>query len=193
MDDIELPDPAQDFFSDSEEGSRPLEGDQVYTRLLSLPASSPDWSDLVDDLSIPRLRDLLEAYRHQERRTGAIKILERRIHRRDNRQMDGKIERRPDLKPEPQPMTAQSVADEGPDKPWFPKGWEEAREAVKQVDRPICYMCYPVYDALVENAGIFDDRWGSEEGQTCKKENVVWHWNVCFAARHPELNLKLGG
>jgi hypothetical protein len=192
MDDILLPDPdpAGDFFSDdsAKEDPHPEKGDALFVRMLSLPASSPEWQDGVEDLDVPGMERLVEAYRNQERRTGAIKILERRI---SKRRKSSPVPA-PEPKPKPVAQEFEIKTEKEPEKPWFPERWKEVREAVKEVERPICYMCFPVYDALVEDKGIFDDKWGPEEGMTCRKEDVVWHWNVCFAARHPGLNLKLG-
>lgn len=197
MDDIEspdVPDAGSDFFSDDQKDDSPsLSDDQVYMKLLSLSASSADWQNLVDDLDVSMMRRLIEAYGSQNGRKGAIRILERRISKRDDRRLDGETVR---SEPATQPMMEQRVAvqtEKEEENPWFPERWKEVREAVKDVARPICFMCSPVYDALVENKGIFDDKFGPDEKDVCKKANVVWHWNVCFAARNPNLNLKLGG
>lgn len=188
MDESEI---ARDFFSDGEP-EKPTKPDgeiALFNRLLTLPASSAEWLDALDEISVPMMERLVEIYREQSRRTGAIKILERRISKR----------RKDVPKPEPTSAPANGTAVHGktePEvaaKPWFPAHWKEVQEAVKDVTRPVCYMCKPVYDALVENSGISDDRFSPDENDVCKKSNVVWHWNACFAPRYPNLNLRLGG
>lgn len=169
---------ARDFFSDDH-----VESDSKgspFRKMLTLHASDPSWQAILDDLPVDMMERLVEAYRGQDGRIGAIKILERRIAKRGSPKSRPKpVEPEP---VEPQGKTEPEVADV---KPWFPGLWNEARNALLEsgIEPPVCYMCKPVFDALVNNTGIFDDRWGPEDSQVCKKENVVWHWNVCFCRR----------
>ena len=56
------------------------------------------------------------------------------------------------------------------------------------IEEPQCYMCAYVYKFLVEKKTILPDRF--EEDGISSVKNCVWHWNLCFCGRHPELKLQ---
>jgi hypothetical protein len=181
----------QDFFSDDREGEKTRDSASLFHAMLSLPASSSEWQTALDDLSEDMMLRLIEAYKTQQgrggARGGAIKVLERRLAKRGKnltpkpKEVEIPVESKPETPGIPGPD--ETAGESGP---WFPKGWGEVRASLleSKIEPPQCYMCRDVYDALANNTGLFDDKFG--EGSVCPKENVLWHWNVDFCKRKSE-------
>jgi len=103
-------------------------------------------------------------------------------------------------KPEPEPEPKKSNTPPGhklgidmKDVAWFDnlvdaKVLVETYPDMDLIDPPQCYMCKYIYDFLVEKKPIPPDKFG--EGSICSVKNCVWHWNVCFCVKHPELKLQ---